>query len=157
MLGDNARQNVFPEIVGRFRILGVRKKDGNEKLGIEDINTHGSVTVCRFVRGSLRLGGLFLEAADAPMLVGFDNAELLGSFRRWNFERRDGNVSAGIDVLLKHLGVIHFVDMVARKDEHEFAALAAYGVNILINGIGGPLVPLLRNTHLRRKNFDVLA
>ena len=111
----------------------------------------------RLVRGSFWLRGLFLEAADAPVLVGFDDAELLRGFRSRDFDGSDRNIGSRIDVLLKHFGVIHFVDMVAGENEHELGTLAPDRVNILIHRVGGPLIPLLGHTHLRRKNFDVFT
>ena len=109
------------------------------------------------VRRSLGLGGLFLKADDAPVLVGFDHAKLLGGFGGGNLDGGHGDIGGGIDVLLQHLGVIHFVDVVAGKNEDEFGALAADGIDVLVNGVGGALIPLLRDAHLRRKHFDEFA
>ena len=110
-----------------------------------------------FVRRRLGLGGFFLEADDAPVFIGFDDAELSGGFLGGNFEGGDGDIGAGIDVLLEHFGVIHFVDVVAGKNEDVFGALAADGIDVLVDGVGGALIPLLRDAHLRRKNFDEFA
>ena len=107
-----------------------------------------------FVRRSLGLVRLFLKTHDAPVLVGLNHAKLLGSFRGGNLNGGHADVGARIDVLLQHLGVIHFVDVIAGKNEHVFGALAANRIDVLVNGIGGALIPLLRNAHLRRKHFD---
>ena len=105
----------------------------------------------------LGLGGLFLKPDDAPVPVGFDDTELLGGFRGGNFDGGDGDVGAGIDVLLKHSGVVHLVDVIAGKDEDELGALAADGVDVLINGVGSALIPLLRDAQLWGKHFDEFA
>src|SRR5580704_5462096 len=47
--------------------------------------------------------------------------------------------------------------MVAGKDEDVTGLLAADGINILINGISGALIPVLRNAHLWRKYFDEIS
>ena len=157
ILRNDARKNVFTEIMGRLWIFGIGKKHGDEELRAEDIHAHGGVAVCGFVRRGFGLGGLFFKPDDAPVPVGFDDAKLFGSFFRGNFEGSDGDVGAGINVLAKHFGVIHFVDVVTRKNEDIFGTLAADGVNILINGVGGALIPLLRDAHLGRKDFDKFA
>ncbi|MCY1225515.1 hypothetical protein D9M72_377130 [compost metagenome] len=65
-----------------------------------------------------------------------------GRFHAWHFEAADGDVGAGIDVLLQHQFVVHLVNMVAGKDHHVLDAVVLDDVNVLIDGIGGALVPL---------------
>jgi hypothetical protein len=154
MLGKDARKNVFAEIVGGFGIFGISEKDGNKKLGIKNVDAHGGVAMRGLVRRTLGFGGLFLKTDDAPVLVDLDHTELLGGFLDGKFERGDSDVSARVGVLLEHLGVIHFVDVVTGEDEDEFGTLATDGVNVLVNSVGGALVPLLGNAHLGGKNFD---
>ena len=98
-----------------------------------------------------RLGshGLFLETDDAPVFVRFDHAETSGGFPRRDFEGGDGDVCAGFDVLLEHLLIIHFVDVIAGEDEDEVRLLAADRIDVLVDGVGGALVPVLRDAHLR--------
>ena len=111
----------------------------------------------RLVRRGLGLAGLFLEAADAPMLVGFDNAELLRGFRGGNLQCGHSDVGAGIEMLLEHLGVIHFVDVVAGENEGELGAFAADGVDVLVDGVGGAHVPVFADPLHGRQDFDKLA
>ena len=106
---------------------------------------------------ALGIGGFFLEADDAPVLVGFDHAETAGGFLGSDFEGGDGDVRAGFDVLLEHLLIIHFVDVVAGKNEDEIGLLGADGIDVLVDGVGGALIPVLRDAHLRRENFDEIA
>src|SRR6266702_2569160 len=54
----------------------------------------------------------------------------------------EGDISAGLLMLLEHQLVVHLVDVVARKDENVLGTLAADGINVLINGIGCALVPI---------------
>ena len=74
-----------------------------------------------------------------------------------HFDGGDGDVGAGIDVLLEHFLVIHFVDVIAGKDEDEIGLLAADGIDVLIDGVGGALIPVLGDAHLRREHFDEIA
>src|SRR5271157_584525 len=50
VLGNDAGKNVLAEIVGRLGILGIGEEDGNEELGIENVDAHGGVAVGSFVR-----------------------------------------------------------------------------------------------------------
>ena len=157
MLRNDARQDVLAEIVSGLGIFGIGKQDGYEELGIENVYAHGRVAVRRFMRRSFRLGRFFLKAHDAPVLVGFDNAELFGGFGSGDFNGGHGNIGAGFDVLFEHFRVIHLVNMVAGEDEDELGALAANRVDVLVHGVGRALVPLLGHAHLRRENLDVFA
>ncbi len=74
-----------------------------------------------------------------------------------DFEGGDGDVGAGFDVLLEHLLIIHFVNVVAGKNEDEIGLLGADGIDVLIDGVGGALIPVLRDAHLRSENFDEIA
>src|SRR5208283_2707934 len=133
------------------------EEDGDKELGIKNIDAHGGVAMGSLVRRLLGLGGLLLKANDAPILIGFEDTELLGGLSDGDSDGGDGDIGGGIDVLLEHSGVVHLVDMVAGKDEDKLGALAADGVNILINGVGSALVPLLRHAHLRGKHLDEFA
>src|SRR6267143_321710 len=157
VLRNDARKNVFAKIVAGLGILGVREEDGNQQVRIEDVNSHRSIAVARVVRRLFRDGRLFLETDDAPILVGLNHTELLGSLGGWYFDGRDGDLGAGVAVLLEHAAVVHLVDVIAGEDEDEFRALAADGVDILVDGVGGALIPLLRDAHLRREDLDVIA
>src|SRR5229473_4655100 len=157
VLRNDARKNVLAKIVVRLGILGVREKNGDQQLSIENVDAHRGITVARVMRRLFGDGGLFLEADDAPVLVRLNDAELLGGLGGGYFDGTDGHVGAGVAVLLQHAAVIHFVDVIAGEDEDEFRALAADGVDVLVDGVGGALIPLLRDTHLRREDFDVIA
>src|SRR2546427_10419156 len=94
-------------------------------------------------------GGLFLEADDAPLFIGLNDAELLGRLERGDFDGADGHVGARVAVVLEHAAVIHFVDVIAGENEDAFRALAAGGVDVLGDRVGGALVPVLGAAPLR--------
>ena len=60
-------------------------------------------------------------------------------------------------MLLEHLLIIHLVDVVAGKNEDVVRLLAADRIDVLVNGVGGSLIPVLRDAHLRRQDFDEFA
>src|ERR1700730_5267289 len=157
MAGDDAGQNVFANIVGGFWIFGISQKDGNQELGIEDVNAHGSIAMGGFVGRGFRVIRFFLEADDAPIFIGFNDPELASGFGGRNFDGSHGNVGAGQYMLLQHLGVVHFVDVVAGENENIFGTFAADRINVLVDRVGGALIPLLGDAHLRGKNFDKFA
>src|SRR5260370_19471233 len=144
VLRNDARKNVLAKIMVRFGILGVRKKNGDQQLRIENVDAHRGIAVAGVMRRLFGDGGFFLEADDAPFFVGLNDAELLGGLGGGYFDGADGHVGAGVAVLLEHAAVIHFVDVIAGKDENEFRAFAADGINVLVHGVGGALIPLLR-------------
>ena len=74
-----------------------------------------------------------------------------------DFDGGHGDVGAGIHVLLQHLSVVHLVDVVAGKNDDVVGALAADGIDVLVDGVGGAQVPVGGDAHLRRKNFDEFA
>ena len=58
---------------------------------------------------------------------------------------------------LDHLGVIHFIDMIARQDKRIAGRGFFDGVDVLIDGVGGPLIPMFGDPLLRRDDFDVFV
>ena len=74
-----------------------------------------------------------------------------------DFDGGYGDVSARIHVLLKHLAIIHFIDVIARENDGVVGALAADGIDILVNGVRGAEIPTRGDAHLRRQNFDEVA
>src|SRR6266481_2498464 len=104
-----------------------------------------------------RLRGFFLEADDAPILIDLNHAELLSCLLHGNLDGADSHIGAGVHMPLKHLGVIHLIDVIAGENEDEFGALAADRVDVLVDSVGGALIPLLRDAHLRREDLDVIT
>ncbi len=59
-------------------------------------------------------------------------------------------------MLLEHELVVHLVDVVAGEKKDVLGTLAADGVDVLVDGIGGSLVPVLADALHGRQNFDEL-
>ncbi len=53
--------------------------------------------------------------------------------------------------------VVHLVDVVAGEDHDVFRPLFLDGVDVLVDGVGGALIPVLVDALLRRHDVDELA
>ena len=62
-----------------------------------------------------------------------------------------------LDVRLQHLPVIHLVDVIAGQDDDVARVLAGDRIEVLIDGVGRALVPVLADALLRRDDLDELA
>ncbi len=140
-----------------FGIFSIGDEDWDKEVRVENVDAHRSVALAGFVRRFLGLRGLFFKTDDAPVFVHFDDAELVSSFTHGNLNGTYCNVGGEVEMLLEHLGVVHFVDVVAGEDEDVFGALAADGVDVLIDGVGGAAIPLFADAHLGRKDFNKFA
>ena len=81
----------------------------------------------------------------------------MAAFRRVGHQGRDRDVGGGVLMLLEHTPIIHFVDVVAREDDHVLRLLRADRINVLVNRVGRPHVPVLADPLHRRQDFDELA
>ena len=62
-----------------------------------------------------------------------------------------------VDVELQHLAVIHLVDVIAGQDDDVARVFALDRVHVLVDGVGGALVPVLADALLWRDDLDELA
>jgi hypothetical protein len=154
---DHLRKNVFAEVVAGGLVLGVFEEDGDEDVGIEEVDAHGAGDFLRVPRGTqLGFFGLFFEAVDAAVFVDVDYAEAEG-LGGINLDGSECDIGGGIEMLGHHLAVIHFVDVIAGEDEDMLGLLGAYGINVLINGVGGALIPLVADPLHGGKDLDELS
>lgn len=74
------------------------------------------------------------------------------------FQAADGDVGAGIDVLLQHPFIVHLIDVVAGKNDHVFDAVVLDDVDVLIDGVGRAFIPLrLGDALAGRQNIEALV
>src|SRR6202158_1811450 len=81
----------------------------------------------------------------------------MAAFGRVGRQSGDGDVGAGVLVLLEHAAVIYFVYGVAGEDEHVFGLLGADGIDVLIDRVGRPHIPVLADPLHGGQDFDKLA
>ncbi len=147
----------MPEVVRGVGVFGVLHQFRKKNVGIEEVDAHRGVDHVG-VEGRANVGGLRLLDKPCHFAIACDlNDAEAGDFIGRDRERSQGNFGAGVVMLLQHPAIVHLVDVVARKDQDMLRLFRADGVDILINGIGSPLVPGLRNTLHRRQDFDELA
>jgi hypothetical protein len=60
-------------------------------------------------------------------------------------------------MLLEHEGIVHLVDVIAGEDDDVLGFFGADGVDVLVDGIGGALIPRLGDALHRREYLDELA
>jgi len=150
-------QNVFAKVVAGGLVFRVFQQDGNEHVGIEEIDAHRSRNLLGVPGGTqFSYFRLLLEAVDAAVLVDVDYAETEGFFEI-NLNGGQGDVGRGVEVLLHHLAVIHFVDVIAGKNKDVFGLLGADGINVLVDRVGGALIPLVADALHGGQDFDELA
>ena len=99
---------------------------------------------------------LLEEVGDAVLLVGLEDAELADLAQR----HRDGahrEVGVPLQVEADHLPVVHLVDVVAGEDQDVPRLLLLDGVDVLVERVGGALVPVLVDPLLGRQHVHVLV
>ena len=110
------------------------------------------------MKGERRLGllGFFFEADDFAVAGDLDDAklrDLIGA----DGQGGEGDFGAGVAVLLEHAGVVHLVDVVAGEDDDVLGFFGADGVDVLVDGVGGALVPGFGDALHGREDLDELA
>src|SRR5262249_24020497 len=74
-----------------------------------------------------------------------------------NRDAADGHVRVPLTVSADHAAVIHLVNVVASQDQDVFGVLPLDRVDVLVNGVGGALVPRLVDALLGGQHLDRLA
>ena len=135
--------NVFTEIAARLL------RHGNEGflqcLPAEYVDSHGSQVAARMRR-------LLLELGDTVILIGDHDTEAACLFDRHR-HTCDGDICVICFVIFQHNLVIHFVDVVAGKNQNVVRIVAFHVLQVLINGVRSTGIPVTALAPLvRRKN-----
>ena len=145
----------FPKswLVGSRRVGFERLQ---QHVGVENVDAHrGQRDVCR-AGNRRRVLRLLDKAGDAIVLVDRQHAEARRVLLR-HFDGRQRHRRAALLVEAQHLRVVHFVDVIARQHDHVMRAFLNDRVEVLVDRVGGALIPVLADALLRRQNFDELA
>jgi len=57
-------------------------------------------------------------------------------------------------MLLHHLAVVHLVDVIAGENQDVLGLFGADGIDVLINGVGRALIPLIADALHGRQHFN---
>ena len=74
-----------------------------------------------------------------------------------HLDRRERHRRAALLVEPQHARVVHLVDVIARQHDQVPRALAHDRVEVLVDGVGRALIPVLADALLRRQDLDELA
>ena len=145
------------EVVLRIGVFGVGDQGFQQELGVEDVDAHRGID--RVGIEGRPEGGcrrLFLEAADLavrPTSTTPNRETSSGAIG----QRGQGNIGVCLLVVLEHAAVVHLVDVVAGEDDHVLGLLAADGVDVLIDRVGGAHVPVGAGALHGRQQLEELA
>jgi hypothetical protein len=89
----------------------------HQNVGIEDIDTHRCESDVGGTRRGARLFRFLLEADDPLLIVDHHDAKAGGVGER-HFDCRERDRRAPLLVDAQHARVVHFVDVIARQDDH---------------------------------------
>ena len=105
-----------------------------QDIPVEDVDTHGSQIGLRVLR-------LLLEFVDAVVLIGDHQAEA-GSLAPWHLHDGNGEFCVLFLVEAQEVRVILLADLIAGQDDDILGIIAVDEGQVLINGVGGALVPV---------------
>ena len=98
-----------------------------------------------------------MEGENAVVGAGFDHAELVGVL----FGHGDGGDRAGGSsalVIGNHVRDVHPIDVIGAEDGHDVGAGLLDEIDVLVDGVGGSLVPVFAGgAHLRGHGNDELV
>src|SRR5580700_652870 len=135
MLFDNARDDVFAEIVFGIRIFGVGDENGHQELRIKEIDAHRGVHLIRVHARGLGICGLFLKSDDAPVFICFDDAETARGLLLIYLKSCDGDIRAASHVLPQLLRLFLFENRAPKKKKQVFRFFGTDGINVLIDRV----------------------
>ena len=146
----------LPKSCGR-RLVGVGFERADQDLGVEDVDAHRGE---REVRASPGSGSGSAGFSWNPVTRSFSSMATMPK-RRPSLTGISmvASVAVGAALLMEtqHPGVVHLVDVIARQDDEVARTLADDRVEVLVDGVGRALVPVLADPLLGRQDLDELA
>ena len=121
--------DVLAEIVLGIRVIHILDQELAQSGPGEDVDAHGS-------QGAAGMCGLLLEVDDVVVVIGDHDAEA-ARLLHGDGHDRDGRRRAFFLVAVKHLVVVHLVNMVAGEDKEVFRIVAVDEVDVLGDRVRG--------------------
>ena len=138
--GHQGGNDVLPEVVAAGLVRVVILQKSLDVVGVENVIAHGRQAHIRIVgkrRGILRL---FLESHDAPVLVHFDDPELM-SFGNGDRDRRHRGDGSVFHVEIHHLTHVHPVDVISAEHGQQIRLEVFDQMRVLVDRIRRSAVP----------------
>ena len=128
------------EIVLAVFLGGIVMQQLQQSARGKNVVSHGSEHACRIAGHGGRVGVLFMETKDASVFGGLDHPEFAGHFAG-SGDGGHGDLGVLGHVILDHVGHVHAVDVVAAEYRHHLRIGLFHQVDVLVDGVGGALVP----------------
>lgn len=148
-LCDKGRDDILAEIMFRGFRSRVFAQELDQKLRLEDIDSHAGQRARFIARHMRRVRGLFDELSDPVGVVDRHHAEGR-CIRKRDLDTAHRHVGAGFDMLLQQKGVVLLIDVISGEDENVFRRIALDDVDILRHRVGGAQIPVPFIDPLRR-------
>ena len=148
-IGDD----IFAEIVTGFRLIGVALKLLVKKCGVEDINSHTRQRARRVAGNVCGIAWLFGKFDYTLFVVNRHHAECAGIGDR-HVQACNRHIRLQLHMLRDHLAVVHFVNMVAGKNQNIFRRMVTDDVEILEYGVRRALIPTFLQALLSGHQID---
>ena len=120
---EHRRDDVLSKVVVGIWILHIRDQHLSQQLPVEDVDAHRSEV-------ALWLRRFLLKFDDAVFLIGIHDTEAAGLLHRY---RQDGDRRIRIagDMVRKHLGIIHLVNMVTGENQYILRIMGVDKIDVL--------------------------
>ena len=133
-VGDERRQDLAAEVAFARRYVSGLNERCHQHVLSKEVDAHGDQVGAGLLR-------LLFKGNDAVVVVEDYSAEAM-CLLHWHAADRNRDVRAGGAVDVDQLIVGHLVDVVARQDQHKLGARLLNVVEVLVDGVGGALVPV---------------
>src|SRR6266571_6266257 len=135
----HCRNNVVAEVMLGGRSAGfsrscVLDEDADQRVAIEYVDAHRTQCTARLLR-------LLLKRDDPPPGIRFQNAKTVTLLGRYDHGAQ-GDIGTMLLVKGDHRRIVHAINMVTGQHEHIVATRFHNEAEILVNRVGGALVPI---------------
>ena len=145
-LGDD----ILAKVIFGTRIRLILREVAPQRFPGEHIDAHG----CQIALG---LAGFFGKLGDHILPIHRHDAEAAGLLPG---DLHNGNGAGGVRFLVtaEHFGIIHLIDVVTGEDHHILRLILVDEADVLIDGVGGALVPgAALAAHIGRQDVNTAA
>ena len=141
-LVDHAGDHVFAEVVAGGGVGQILLQQLVQVAGIEDVDAHAGQRYGVAAWHGGRVFRLLDKFENLPIFIDGHHTKGRSLVAR-HFDATHRAAQAAGDMVLQHEGVVHAVDVIASQDHHVFRFAGPHDVDVLVDGIGRPAIPVL--------------